>query len=630
MFTFRTMPWLRLFVSILLLGSVFTAYHMAGVQGEARIPPFVLIRLEDVGPGGQYGSIEQLGKLRAVLEYLQEQHVAYHIALIPRWIDYPKDGPAYDVRLDQADHPYVAAFQKVVKDALSSGAIVGMHGYTHQVGQSRRDDGHHESGIGNEFDVADVAETQTKAFAEERMREGLAIFRNAGITPQFWEAPHYHTTAAQDEVFRSYFGLQYQSEVQAHRNAPAAIYMNGRNEGSTLGAAYVPTPFDYIPSNKDERVILDRLGKSDNIGSFFYHPFLEFKSLIPVTDEEGDQLYRDGLPVYRYPDKNVSVLQKLVAGLKAKGYAFYSIQDYVPFTPAQHVTAADGSLSRLLLGDADGDGQVDRIDWNERNGDVSVTLGRYQGVRNEQPGQAAKWGRMAYKKGAAAAVSGRDEKGPCSVWKADPNGKLERYAASGGRFEPSGSWTIDARAWDSLYTLPLAGGDLLVAGLTQERRELYGWLLHKDEMRPLKPYKLRSELRSELQARRESGGTLFAAKDGASAGIEFKPDTQKLEWTAARAGLDLPNEEGKLRFGDYNGDGLEDVFRWNSRTMTGTVYLRTNEAGWKLLSGFGPWGVPGAEPKLWIADADGNGKSDLALQDGKSGDLDVALSFIRQ
>lgn len=632
MFTFRTMPWLRLFVSILMLGSLLTAFHMAGVQGEGRVPRFVLIRLEDIGPGGQYGSIEQLGKLRTVLEYLQEQRVPYHIALIPRWIDYPKDAPAYDVRLDQADNPYVAAFQKVIKDAVASGATVGMHGYTHQVGQSRRDDGHHESGIGNEFDVADVPETQTKSFAAERIREGLAIFRNAGITPQFWEAPHYHTTAAQDEVFRSYFGLQYQAEVQENRKAPAALYLNRRNDGGTLGAAYVPTPFDYIPYNKDERVILDRLGKSDNIASFFYHPFLEFKSLIPVADEAGQPLYRDDLPVYRYPDKNITVLQKLVAGLKAKGYAFYSIQDYVPFTPAQHVEAPAGSLSpsRLMLGDADGDGQIDRIDWSEANGSLTVTLGRYQGLRNDPPGPASIWGQMAYKKGTAAAVSGKDDQSSCSIWKAGPNGLLERYIAKGGHFELYHSWKVDARAWDRLYTLPLPNGGLVVAGLTQDRRELGGWLIHNNDMKPLKPYKLRSELRLDLQARHEDGSSLFAARYGASAGIEFKPDTRKLEWILSKAELGLPIEDGQLRFGDFNGDGLEDAFRWSDRTKTGTVYLRTKEAGWKLLSGFGPWGMPDSESQLMVADADGNGKSDLVLQDGKSGALDVALSFIHQ
>ncbi|MEK8126889.1 DUF2334 domain-containing protein [Paenibacillus filicis] len=628
------MKWLRLALSLVVLGSLVAGYHLADVQGEGRLSPFVMIRLEDIGPGGQYASIEQLGKLRAVLDYLKAQGVAYHIGMIPRWIDYPKDGPAYDVRLDQPDDPYTAAFRKVLHEAADGNATLGMHGYTHQVGSSRRDDGHHESGIGNEFDVTDVPATQTPAFAEERVKEGLDILNKAGLIPQFWEAPHYHTNSAQDAVFRSYFGLNYQAEVQSHRNAPDALFWNKRNTGygeSTLGAAYVPTPFDYIPYNKDEKVILDRIGKSQHIPSFFYHPFLEFKQLNPVINEDGEAVYRDGIPVYQYPGPNKSVLQRLITGLKAKGYTFYSIQDYVPFTPAHHVAAGAGVLpAKLLLGDAYGSGQKDAIYWSESDGGLYVEQGKFRLQRNTPPGPPVRWGRAEYKKGSAAAVSGPDSLGPCSLWTAGPNGKLQRFTASGNRFELKRSWNVEARSWSSLYAMPLNGGDTLIAGLTQERRELYGWLIHNDEMKPLKPYKFRSELRSDLQPRMGGNGTLFTSKEGASDGIEFTPDADKQEWKLQRVELEVPNETGRLYFGDFNGDGLEDVIRWNKRQMIGTVYLRTAEGGWKLLSGFGPWGDAAADLQLLTVDLNGNGKSDLVLENTKTGELDAALSFIRQ
>lgn len=628
------MKWVRLALSMAVLGSLVTAYRLTDVQGEPRVQPFVLMRLEDIGPGGQYASLEQLGKLRAVLDYLQEQGVSYHIGVIPRWIDYPKDGPAYDVPLDKEDDPYTASFRRVLLEAASGGATLGMHGYTHQIGSSRRDDGHHESGIGNEFDVADVPNSLTPAFAEKRVKEGLAILDRAGITPQFWEAPHYHTTGAQDEVFRSYFGLSYQAEVQFHRDAPDALYLNQRNSGygePTLASAYVPTPLDYIPYNKDEKVILDRIGKTGQAPSFFYHPFLEFSHLAPVLDEDREPSYRDGIPQFQYTAPNKSVLQRLVSGLKAKGYKFYSIQDYVPFTPAHHIKA-DGRIgpAKQLLGDADGDGQADAIYWSETDGKIYLERGRFREQRNTSPGALEQWGSAEYRQGAAAAVSDRDKERPCSLWTAGPGGKLQRYEASNGRFGPVGSWRIEPRGWSRLYAMPLADGGTLVAGLSQDRRELYGWLIHGNEAKALKPYKFRSELRADLEPRMGERGALISIKEGASEGVEFTPDASALAWKVERVELDVPAETGKLRFGDFNGDGLEDVLRWNKRRMIGTVYLAKADGGWGLLSGFGPWGAPADESALLIADVDGNGRSDLVLANSRQGELDAALSFIRQ
>ncbi|SCW79606.1 hypothetical protein SAMN04487970_104925 [Paenibacillus tianmuensis] len=626
----RHSKWLRFVVSLITLTLLLSAYRMITVEGEARTPKFVLMRLEDIGPGGQYASLEELGKLRTVLEYLRDQKVAYHIAVIPRWINLPPDGSRYDVPLDQEGNPYAAAFRKVLQQASDSGAVIGMHGYTHQVGGVRRDDGHHESGIGNEFQVADVEETMKASYAEPRVKAGLAIFERAGLKPQFWEGPHYRTTAEQDRVFRSYFGLNYQAEVQSHGNAEGVFYWNQRNTGygsPTLGAAYVPTPYDYIPSNKDEKMILDRVGQTNHVASFFYHPFLEFKYLTPVLDSGGEKVVRDGLPEFRYPEQNKSVLQKLIAGLRAKGYAFHSIHDYVPFTPAQSVKLLPGGKQNVFLGDVDGDGQADTVQWNSANGEISVIPGRHKGLRNEEQPAPVRWGQAEYANGAAAAVSGKDAEGPGSFWTANPSGRLDRYVSDGRQFQLAQSWKIEAKAWSSLYTLPLSNGEVVVAGLTKDKLQLYGWRIRGKELKPIKPYKLRSEMKQELQVRMEGGPALFASKDSASGGIQLQPDFVDMKWKLTRVDLDLPNEDGLIRLGDFNGDGREDALRWDPKTMSCTVYLRDEDQGWKLLSTFGPWGTPGSGVNLTIRDVDGNGKADLVLIDRTSGTLDFALSY---
>jgi predicted deacetylase len=578
------------------------AYHIPEVGGEGGGPKFVLMRLEDIGPGGQYASLDQLGKLRAVLEYLRDEHVTYHLAVVPRWIDLPVNGGRYDVQLDQSEDPYVAAYQKVLHQAVRAGAVLGMHGYTHQVGNDRRDDDQHESGIGNEFNVTGVEETMSVSYAEKRLKEGLSILNNAGLKPQFWEAPHYRSTHLQDEVFRSYFGLNYQADVQTKSKSPVAQYVNRRINGygaSTLG---------------------------NNIASFFYHPFMEFKYLVPVTDRNGEPMLRDGIPEYRYPDSSRSQLQKLVFSLRAKGYSFYSIQDYVPFTPAHSVPLPSGG-SKLLVEDANGDGQKDFMFWDPKTGDISVREGHFQGLRNEPQAPITVWAHVDYINGAAAAVSGKSADGPCSFWTIHPSGHLDRYVLDGHHFSFVRSWKIDGGMWNSLYTLRLPGGDILLAGLTQDRMQLHGWLIHEGNLKALNPYQFRNEMLNSLQVRMEGGPSLIATKDGSVSGVLIQADLIANQWKVRKEETGLPNEDGLILFGDFNGDGREDALRWNSDTMHYTVYLKGEDGEWKLLSKFGPWGKPRTGSQLEIADFDGNGKSDLGLIQTQEGYMDLALSY---
>ncbi|MCZ8513539.1 DUF2334 domain-containing protein [Paenibacillus filicis] len=620
--------WIRYAVSAVIIGLSFTAYHIITVEGEGRSPKFVLIRLEDIGPGGQYDSIDQVGKLRAVLEYLGKDQTAYHLAVIPRWINMPADRPVYDVRLDQPHDAYAEAFRTVLHQAVERGATLGMHGYTHQVGSVRRGDGQHESGIGNEFNVPGSDETLTAAYAEPRLKEGLAILQHAGLKPQFWEAPHYRSTPQQDQLFRTYFGLNYQADVQANRNAPTAQFTNTRNTGSgvpTLGAAYVPTPFDYIPSNRDEKIITDRVGKSNHLASFYFHPFIDFKNLVPVLNEDGEPVLRDGIPEYRYADLGKSTLHKLITGLKAKGYTFYSIQDYIPFTPAHSVPLQPNT--KLMLEDADGDGQADWIGWNTKTGAVTVQPGRFGGFRNEEQPAPAVWGQADYVKGTASAVSGKDAAGLCSLWTIQPGGRLARLVSDGTKFHLGAVWKTEDRTWDELFAMLQPDGSTLLAGITKDRMQLSGWLIQGTEMKTLKPFRFRSEVKGEFQVRHNGGTSLFISKANAVDGLEVRMEPGTLQWKVTKLDLGIPSEDGWLRFGDFNGDGREDVLRWNPATTQYTVYLKGGDGEWNLLSTLGPWGRANDGSQLLIHDMDGNGKSDLVLLNRTDGYADLALSF---
>ncbi|KIL42117.1 hypothetical protein SD70_02760 [Gordoniibacillus kamchatkensis] len=620
-------------VAALLLFFLVPDEAMITAVGETTMPKFVMLRLEDVGPGGQYDSLEQLGKLRAVIEYMQARNIPVHLAVIPRWLNYGDGGSVYDRSLDDAGDPLTAAFGRVLRAAVQRGASVGMHGYTHQAGNAPRKDGFQESGIGNEFNVEGLPDTDAAAYADARLREGLRIMNAAGLPPRFWEAPHYHTTAEQDAEFRRYFGLLYQADVHANRNAPEAQYRSERLQGRGFGAVNVPTPFSYIPYNKDENLILDKLGKSKNIVSFFYHPFLEFKHLEQVTDNAGLPVLRDGIPEYRYPDKARTLLQKLAAKLKARGYLFYSIHDYVPFTPAAMASLGVPGGEQALLGDIDGDAAADLIRWERTSGAVTAASGALGRNRYDAAPEAKRWATIPYAPGSVMALC--DARGDrfSDLWVLRGSGKvLERYANSGAALALKQTWQVSLGAARELFVLPQTKGGFVVAALAADQSALQGVYVKGDTAKPLTPFRFKTKHEKRFMISSDAGGlgrpeapALVLSRRDSSTLVGFTPDLKELGWTMQTADLGVPAERGELALGDFNGDGREDAVCFDTERRTYTVYLQGPDRSFALLSSFGPWGGVGG--KLAVADLDGNGKSDLALFEHDEPVADAALSY---
>ncbi|WP_409342008.1 DUF2334 domain-containing protein [Paenibacillus sp. MBLB4367] len=625
--------WARYSMALLLVVVTLSFFdRFFTVEGESGEPKVVLMRLEDVGPGGQYDTPEQLGKLRCVLEYLGEQHVRYQIGVIPRWLDFLPDMTVYDQSLDRQDIPYIRSFTSVLKNAEQNGAVIGMHGYTHQVGQTRRSDGHQESGIGNEFDVAGLPETSQPAYAKERLEAGLQILKAADISPKFWEAPHYHSAVGQDDMFRSFFGIIYEND-KSKPNQQTAFYKNVRNTGlstQTLGAAYVPTPFSFIPYNRDEKLILNQTGKGKRLASFFYHPFLEFKHLQPVLDREGNPVLRDGLPEFTYPVKAKSILQKLIGSVREEGFSFYSLQDYVPFTPAQSVRFRNDKESLVRLGDADGDGQCDIVVRDFQNGTFNVTSGSYRGSRNEQPQAAKAWLNVAFNKGDQVALFDYNQDGKSDLWLLRATGQVEAYRSTGDSFVIDHTWkTAGPIDWLDVYPLRQADGSWVVTGVSKAKSELQGLYLSKGELKATAPLKIRSVSDKKWLISKAGGpGTsehLWMPKTASNSYIDFEFDPVALQWKVNREKLDVPEDDGELRLGDFNGDGKEDILFWNDSEKTAAIMERDDEGKYRVVSRFGPWGKDGA--RLVVKDFDGNGKSDLGLLGMTDGVLDIALSY---
>lgn len=599
--------------------------------GNDNHPKYILLRLEDIGPGGQYEGVEQLGKLRAVMELLEEHHVRYQLAVIPRWINIEKDGTRYDVSLDQQDNPYARAFVELLRKAEAGGALIGIHGYTHQVGDVRRIDGQHESGIGNEFDVSDVAETLTPAYAQARMEEALQIFAGTGLSPKFWEAPHYHTRPEQDAVFRCYFGLNYQSDTAKDRNANHPQYSAGRNTGygePSLGAVYVPTPFSYIPYNRDADIIVKQLDKSDKLPSFFFHPFLEFKYLTPVLDSQGEQVIVDGLPQYQYAGSGKSIMQRLLPQLEQKAYQFISLTDFVPFAPAKSVRLQATPESGVQLADVTGDGQPDVVQWDGEKGEIRVQRGRFTGVRNEPVGEASVWARIPLKPGEVWTMFDDNGDGRSDLWVMRLDGTMYAYRAGEGTFTLNRTWKVSTAAWADLYALNEGGAGWVLAGQSGDRMHLEAISLQGETFRPLAPLPLERKLSQLVKGDLDGNGKeeLIVPFSRSSRWLQLSPNLTAWKWEKNAPALELPTgESGLAKVADYNGDGAQDVLFWNRAQQSFTVYLQTAPNKFQYLSQMGPWGPK--KGKLIVTDLNGDGRADIAVVNGEEPYVDTAVSW---
>ncbi|WP_164821276.1 DUF2334 domain-containing protein [Paenibacillus koleovorans] len=622
----------RILLLVGLLAGVFSSVTYMSALGNDNEERIILMRLEDIGPGGQYEGPEQLGKLRAVLEMLQAHGVRYQMAIIPRWVNVNKDGARYDVSLDRQDNPYASSFVSLLKSAVAGGAVIGMHGYTHQVGDVFRTDGHQESGIGNEFDVIDVEATKTPGFAKQRVDEAIRLFKSIGLQPQFWEAPHYHTKAEQDAVFRCYFGLNYQADVQKNRNAAHPQYTTSRNYGfgeSSLGSINVPTPLSYIPYNRGAEFILNQLEKGGRLPSFFYHPFLEFKHLEPVLDAQGKPVVRDGLPEYVYPAKPKSILQNLLPALQQKGYRFISINDFVPFTPGKSVALAqpmDGK--NVQLADVTGDGQSDVVQWAVDRGELLVKRGAFGGYRNEPIGEETVWASIPLGAGDVWTLYDGNNDGLSDLWVMRSNGTLESYRSTGKMFVPYRSWKTGVSGMTNLVALNEQSDGFVLAGSNKERTKLEAVSVQGDTVRAFEPIVWKKKPSQLVPGDLDGDGKeeLVSPFEQTSRWLQLSPNLATGRWEREAPPLELPTvENGIVRLADFNGDGAQDVLFWDRKSQTFSVYVQVGKNRFRYLSKLGPWGP--TKGRLIVSDLNGDGRKDLAIVNATEPYLDTAMSW---
>jgi len=86
-----------------------------------------LLRLEDIGPGGNYSTPEELGRLRAVIDYLDIEGIPFQVTVVPRYMQLKPDGIWENRGLDDfLLSPESQAFVHLLYYIQSRGGVVGI------------------------------------------------------------------------------------------------------------------------------------------------------------------------------------------------------------------------------------------------------------------------------------------------------------------------------------------------------------------------------------------------------------------------------------------------------------------------------------------------------------------------
>lgn len=282
---------------------------MGAMFGPVQPRHRMLVRLEDVGPSSDPV------QLREIADLLSADHIPFSIALYPVYVGPVTQHPR--ARFSLSDRPQLI---EAIKYMLAKGGTLILHGYTHQLGDTRNpNDG--QSGEDYEFlrvhynaqhsIVYDGTPTDNPAaWTRQRIGMALAAIRAAGLPrPLFWQFPEYGASPAEYRVVASEFlartdrgNYEQGSQLQTlTEQSPPYLVRD------VYGSPVLPETLGYI-ANPDQRAsgpgsirfLLAAAAAQkdvvrDNVAGFYYHPFL-----------------------------GVGPLRQLVNGLRQQGYQFVS------------------------------------------------------------------------------------------------------------------------------------------------------------------------------------------------------------------------------------------------------------------------------------------------------------------
>ncbi|MFT9846181.1 DUF2334 domain-containing protein [Aneurinibacillus sp. REN35] len=590
-----------------------------------------MLRLEDITPGGIYASRDDIGKLRAVFSYLHTQRVPFAVAVIPRAMYLLPDGTRYEKGIDDAvPDEETQHLIRLLQTAQKKGAVLGMHGYTHQFGAHKRPDGGQDTGIGNEFAVSGAPQTYTADYAAHRMEASLSAFKKAGLTPAFWESPHYHDTWVQEEVFRSYMGILYQPDYRSlHSFWDLHMYETINTYGRhSLGSVYVPAPLRYISEGRTADDIVEKMKTYKGLGSLFYHPFLEFPYLEPVIGVDGKPSIQDGLPLYQYKSGVYTHLHRIVKGAREQGFTWVSLHDVLPFTPAQQIQLQEMSGTirpRIVMGDIKGTGRTQILTWS--SGSITIYADAFDWPRNRPQELPETWhvSRLSTEDHVIAARWNQDERmdilgytpatGIVQVWYSNGRGVQPPHITQ----LPTGAEQLQAGDGDGDGQMDLFFSKADAVWWTRRASDQF--------IEPIKVCDLPSGARWALgdwNGDRRVDMLVYGIGEHTALLYQNAGATQMRKLPAR---LSLPiGKETQVLIGDGNADGYDDITIYEPLQGIWRVWESDGDVNMRPLQAYyGPWAR--GKRLAWSADFDGNGTADIASFDRLQHVVDVSLSF---
>lgn len=561
-------------------------------------PKRAMIRLEDVGPGGFYGSKEGCDKLKVIADYLYSENIPFQIALIPRFKN-PLAG--VDRSISDLSDPISVYFVQTLKYCQSKGASIGLHGYTHQVLNAISGEGFEFFGAANsnctpncpqQDDIPSAIENKEDFDASQvsvRLKAAYEATNAVGLKIDFFETPHYQASFNQVQLIEAWSGLIYE-----HFSKNVKLLNTGNEDIFSNGTLYVPTPLGYVTGTEKLNKLckdIQSYGPND-IASFFFHAFLEFNSM-KLNPDGSLNSYDPG-----------SFLHQLVNSFKAQKFSFVGIRSLTNFIPSKRQTSIQHNNSKLLIGDVNADSISELIFWDPSTGNWEV--GKNTLVRPPQRVQADytmssylhNWAVGDVWEPLIADLNG-DKKDDVLVYNASA-GQWQAALSDGNKFVPHPGSTgnyIWLNGWGKGENWKPFCGDFDGDG--------------KDDVL------LYDNTTGEWQVAFSTGNDLLPNAGEADNYIWLD------HWGVGPAWKPL--------IGDYNGDGKDDLTLYNSTDGGWQVALSNGKAFIPNAGVFGTnywkinWGV-GPQWQPLIGDFNGDKKADIMVTNLTNGNWQIALS----
>ncbi|MCB0394352.1 MAG: DUF2334 domain-containing protein [Bdellovibrionales bacterium] len=172
-------------------------FDFLGLPPRIKGPKYALIRLEDIHP--EYN----LDSLYLHFNLFKRRKMNYAISLIPRFID-PYEDPTSPNESTILNRP---RFLKAIRYAVSNGANIIMHGYTHQISDSLNCD---TGASGSDYEFWDGCRGkplwyESEEFISSRLQRGMDLIRRAGLKISAWLPPHYEASPLAYSIFAKTF-----------------------------------------------------------------------------------------------------------------------------------------------------------------------------------------------------------------------------------------------------------------------------------------------------------------------------------------------------------------------------------------------------------------------------------------